>query len=87
VEKQRNFTVPVVRTAPKVPFHRHRRKLLSLLFIAFLLLLPSCGGGSFRAGGGGGTTDPGTPKGTYTVTVTATSGSLTHTPSFQLIVQ
>ena len=61
-------------------------KLLALVVIGFVLVLPSCGGGG-GGGGGGGNTDPGTPKGRYTITVTATSGSLTHSASFQLIVQ
>jgi trimeric autotransporter adhesin len=60
--------------------------LFSLLVLASLITLPGCGGGS-GGGGGGGVTDPGTPVGTYTVTVTAASGSLTHTASFQLVVQ
>ncbi|MBZ5672568.1 MAG: SBBP repeat-containing protein [Acidobacteriia bacterium] len=41
-------------------------------------------------GGGGGTTPPpptGTPVGTYTITVNAKSGSLTHTASVTLVVQ
>ena len=74
------------------PRKRRCAAWLSLLTICLLLALPSCGGGSNSggdAGGGGGSlpTDPGTPVGTYTVTVTATSGSLTHTANFQLIVQ
>jgi hypothetical protein len=64
---------------------------LLVILIACLLTLPSCGGGSSAAsgggGGGGGTIDPGTPKGTYTITVTGTSGTITHTASFQLVVQ
>ena len=44
----------------------------------------AAGGGG---GGGGGAGDPGTPRGSYTVTVTATSGALTHTASFKLNVQ
>jgi len=71
------------------PLRRHGYRLLPLLLVAFLLVLPGCGGGSSGGGGGGsgGPTDPGTPVGTYTVTVTATSGSLTHKASFQLVVQ
>ena len=63
---------------------RRWRGLLSLVVLGFLLTLPSCGGGG---GGGGGNIDPGTPKGTYLLTVTATSGGLTHSTSIQLIVQ
>ena len=71
------------------PFGRRSYRFLSILLIALLLTIPSCGGGSSGGGGGGsgGPTDPGTRVGTYTVTVTATSGSLTHTATFQLVVQ
>lgn len=73
-----------------VPRKRRYGTLLSILFFAFMMTAVSCGGGGSSTGGGGGgggTTDPGTPTGTYTVTVTATSGSLTHTTQFSLTVQ
>ena len=57
--------------------------LLGALLTVFTML-PACGGGS---GGGGGNQDPGTPPGTYTVTVTGTSGSLSHNTTFTLVVQ
>jgi Cep192 domain 4/HYDIN/CFA65/VesB-like, Ig-like domain len=64
-----------------------RRRRVPLLAGAVLLaaLAMSCGGG----GGGGGSTgtNPGTPKGTYTLTVTGTSGSLQHKVDLQLTVQ
>jgi hypothetical protein len=79
---------------------RKRRKTTTYFAISllmFLMLLSSCGGsssgtgGSVGGGGGGGGTDPGTPAGTYTVTVTASSGSgssaITHSATFNLIVQ
>jgi len=51
------------------------------------LSLVACGGGT----GGNGTTPPpppqGTPAGSYSVTVTATSGRLTHHTSVSLAVQ
>src|SRR5262249_46724591 len=45
------------------------------------------GGGSGGSGGGGGGIQPGTTPGTYIVTVTATSGSITHSMQLQLVVQ
>ncbi len=60
--------------------------LLGLCLLAFLL--PSCGGGGSNGGSGGtGGQQLGTQPGTYTVTVTGTSGTLTHrAPSVTLIV-
>jgi hypothetical protein len=73
---------------------RNRRKEIRLLLMAVLLIGVGCGGGSSNTGvgsntGGGGAvqTDPGTPVGTYTITVTGTSGTLSHTVSFTLVVQ
>jgi hypothetical protein len=64
---------------------RRVRPFLALLAVAFVMFLMSCGGG-------GGTsskpvTDPGTPAGTYPVTVTATSLGITRTATFNVIVQ
>jgi hypothetical protein len=61
-------------------------RVLGLIAVlgASTLWMASCGGSS---GGGSGTTNPGTPKGTYNITVTGTSGSATSTATFQLIVQ
>lgn len=52
--------------------------LLGLFLLA--LLLPSCGGGGSNGGGGGGGggQGQGTQPGTYTITVTGTSGTLSH---------
>lgn len=64
------FTVP-----------KRRRQLLSmavLLGLAFSLGVLGCGGGSSQGGGGGGG-NPGTTAGTYTVTVTGTSGTISAT--------
>jgi hypothetical protein len=55
-----------------------RSRLLGLFLLA--LVLTSCGGGGSNggAGGGGGGQQQGTSPGTYTITVTGTSGSLSH---------
>jgi hypothetical protein len=69
-----------------------RKKALSLLLMLLVvsgLFLTACGGGTSSSGtpGGGGTTG-GTPAGSYTVTVTGTSGSLiAQTTTFTLTVQ
>ena len=57
-------------------------RLLSLLAVSCLITIASCGGSSNSGGG-----DPGTPPGSSTVTVTATSGTLTHTATITLNVQ
>jgi hypothetical protein len=62
-----------------------RRRLMSLILIVLvisgLLFLAACGGGSSSSGGGGGGGGGGTPAGTYVVTVTGTSGSLSSQPT------
>lgn len=64
-----------------------RQRRAGLVLAAGLLVLltwTACGGG----GGGGGPPPPtGTPAGTYTITVSAKSGSLTHPASVTLVVQ
>jgi MYXO-CTERM domain-containing protein len=68
--------------------HR-RRKCLSmlsaLLIMAAFTPLIGCGSGSGTSSHS--QTTPGTPAGTYTITVAATSGSLTHNAALQVIVQ
>jgi hypothetical protein len=65
---------------------RSLRRSLGLAPLTLVLLLSSCGGG----GGSTGTPPPnpsGTPAGTYTLNVKATSGTMTQTTSLTLIVQ
>jgi len=59
--------------------------LLGCMLFSGLIFMAACGGSS--SSGGGGTTVPGTPAGAYTVTVTGTSASLTHTAGLTLTVQ
>ena len=65
---------------------RRSGTLLSMLAVVFLLYSGGCGGGG-SSGGPSPFKDPGTPKGSYSITVTATSGNLTHTANFTLVVQ
>jgi hypothetical protein len=61
---------------------RSRKSLLALallLLIPTLLMIVSCGGG-------GGHTIPGTPTGTFNVTVNSTSGSAVHRSALSLTV-
>jgi hypothetical protein len=71
-------------------FGSRRKKVLGILLIFLmgsgLLFLASCSSGGSSGGGGGGLTG-GTPAGTYTITVTGTSGTLTQTTTFTLTVQ
>ena len=69
---------------PVVPRGRNK-KTLSLATM-LLLISVGCGGGS-SATQPPPNTDPGTPKGSYTITVTGTAGSITHTATFTLVVQ
>jgi hypothetical protein len=73
-------------------FLRGRKRLPALLCLTLLLgiggIAAGCGGGSSKSGGGtGGSGNSGTPAGTSMVTVTATSGALTHTTTVSLTIQ
>jgi hypothetical protein len=61
---------------------RAPRKLALLLAISCV----SCGGG-LQGGGGGGSGNPGTQRGTYNITVTATCGSVSHSGQMSLTVK
>jgi subtilase family serine protease len=68
------------------PRRRRWSSLLGLMVVALLVTVPACGGG------GGGTQtqtvqDPGTPAGTYNITLTATAGSISQQATFTLTVQ
>lgn len=70
-----------------------RRKWKGFLGMAFLLMVLArgviaCGGGGGGSGGGGGGGggNLGTTPGNYTITVTGTTGTLTHTCTFTLTV-
>lgn len=63
-----------------------------VLTLVGVALLQSCGGGGSSSGGGSTTPPPppppptGTPAGTYTITINATSGATTHTLDYVLTV-
>jgi subtilase family serine protease len=67
-----------------IPLRRRRRWLavLGLVLCVAVLVGVGCGGGS--SGGGG---NSGTPAGTYSITVTGTSGSTVHGATVSLTVQ
>ena len=65
------------------PKRRRWSTVLGLMVLALLVTVPACGGG----GGSSHQQDPGTPAGTYSVTVTATAGSLSTSGPFKLTVQ
>jgi hypothetical protein len=64
------------------PKRRRSSALLGMMVVALLVTVPACGGG-----GSSHQQDPGTPAGTYTVTVTATAGSISTSGPFTLTVQ
>ena len=69
---------------------RRRRRQLFAHALALLLLVgagASCGGGGGGGGGGAAATNAGTPAGNYAITVSATSGAISHAASVALAVQ
>jgi hypothetical protein len=66
--------------------YRKRLRAISVPAMMALAFCVSCGGGSSYTTPPPHTT-PGTPSGTYTVTITATSGNLSHNLALQVIVR
>ncbi len=85
VSSQELLAVILLGLGGLVRFRRNwRGRMLSLAVIAALCMVMAGCGGKSNSGGSGGAT---TPKGTTTVTATATSGNLSQTATFTLIVQ
>jgi hypothetical protein len=55
-----------------------------LIVLALLVMIPACGGGGSSVHH---QQDPGTPLGTYPITVNATGAGVTQFSQFQLVVQ
>ena len=65
---------------------RQRAALFMLIVVALLVVVPACGGGGSKTPPPP-VQDPGTPAGTYNVTVTATNGSASSITGFTLFLQ
>jgi hypothetical protein len=67
------------------PKRRRFGAILGLMVLVLLMMVPACGGGG---GGSSHQLDPGTPAGTYTVTITASAtGAPSEAGQFSLTVQ
>src|SRR5262249_6258678 len=62
-----------------------RRRLAMSAAVLVLAVVTGCGGVASSTGGGGGTKS-GTPAGTFTLTISASSGSLSHNAQVTVVV-
>jgi hypothetical protein len=72
-----------------VPAKGRRQRVAFALLVSALAAAAfgACGGGGGTPVGGGGPPDPGTPAGTYSVTVSATSGTVSNTANVSVTVK
>jgi len=70
--------------ARRIPARRFAVLIILALVLAYLAALPACGSGGSNSSSN---SNPGTPAGTYSVSVTGTSGSLVVTSPVTLTVQ
>jgi hypothetical protein len=71
---------------PPVKSRKQKRRIaITLVLFVSVLACVSCSGG-LQGNGGGGSGSPGTPTGAYNITVTATSGTVTHSTQVGLTV-
>ena len=66
---------------------KRRGSLAALVLLICAGTFVGCGGGGGSSSSGGGSSDPGTPAGAYTVSVTAASQNITRTATFTVTVQ
>ena len=70
-----------------IPAKKRRLKTVRTLVCVALVAAVGAGCGGGGSGGGGSTTDPGTPTGTYSVSVTAAGGSVSHAVNVSVTLQ
>lgn len=75
-------------TSPRRNFSKRQiAPVMGAYALMLVLLLPGCGGGGSSSNLSSTQVTPGTPSGTYAITVSGTSGSLTNTTTVTLVVQ